>query len=423
MVAESMIGDDGLNRSGVYRINRANRFRSVIFTAFAGVWLCQPVLAQAQDGSFTEWLGGLKREAQARGISPATLETAFRGVQPIKRVIELDRRQPEFTQTFWNYLNKRVSENRIRRGRQLLQTHRALFERVGAKYGVQPRFLVAFWGLESNFGDYTGVFPVVGALATLAYDPRRSDFFRAQLLSLLSVIERGDIPVDVKGSWAGAMGNCQFIPSTYQAYAVDFDGDGKRDMWNSLPDVFGSAANYLSKVGWDGKRTWGREVRLPKDFDWALTGLGTRKSLADWQGLGVRRIDGRDLPQTDLQASLVLPSGFQGPAFLVYKNFRKIMIWNRSILYAIAVGHLADRLAGQGQLRSSKPEKEVPLSRADIKSLQVMLRRVGFEPGGVDGVVGPMTRKAIKDYQSKIMLPPDGYPTMGLLERLRGVKP
>lgn len=374
--------------------------------------------ARAADG-FAAWLAGLADEAQRRGLATATISRALGNARYLPRVIELDRRQPEFTLTFWRYLNGAVSEKRVERGRRMLRKHRALLDKVAKRYGVQPRFLLAFWGLESNYGDFTGSFPLISALATLAYDQRRAKFFREQLFAALEIMGRGDIPVDVKSSWAGAMGNAQFIPTTYRAYAVDFDGDGRRDMWRSLPDVFASAANFLGKSGWRADRTWGREVRLPKTFDFALSGLSVRKTLPAWQALGVRRVDGRDLPKADIEASLVLPSGAGGPAFLVYENFRATLVWNRSIFYAIAVGHLADRIAGGGRLLTPPPRAEVPLSRADMKEIQRLLTARGFDTGGADGVAGPMTRRAIKAYQRRINLPADGYPDADLLHRLK----
>jgi len=369
---------------------------------------------------FKQWLEDLKAEASGRGISNELLDRALSDIKPITRVIELDRRQPEFSMTFWSYLTKSVNAARIKKGRDMLVKHKALLGRVSKALGVQPRFLVAFWGLESNFGTYTGVFPVVGALVTLAHDRRRPKFFRDQLLAVLQLIDQGNFSDDVKGSWAGAMGNHQFIPTTYRDFAVDFDGDGKRNLWRSLPDIFASAANYLHRSGWDPKRTWGREVKLPKRIDLAVTGLETLKPLAEWQKLGIRQMNGGPLPKVDIEASVVLPAGYQGPAFLVYKNFRTVMVWNRSIYYAIAVGHLADRLVGAGPLKTKKPIKDVALSRRDVMDIQRRLTALGFDTGGVDGRVGPMTRKAIKAYQSSVYLPADGYPNMGLLERLRG---
>ncbi len=372
----------------------------------------------AEDAPFARWLDDLRREAAENGISDATLDATLSDLSPIERVLELDRHQPEFTQTLWTYLDKRVTPRVIETGRRMMRRHATLLEQVAARHGVQKRFLVAFWGLESHYGAHTGGFPLVGALATLAHDRRRADFFRAQVLSALDGIEAGDIPLDARSSWAGAMGHCQFIPTTFAAYAVDGDGDGRRDMWGSLPDVFGSAANYLARSGWDPTRTWGREVRLPSNFDLDLIGLKVRKSLKEWQMLGVRKVDGRDLPKVAMDGSLILPAGVRGPAFLVYDNFRTIMVWNRSQLYAVAVGHLADRLIGKEPLRTPRPADTRSLSRRDIEALQARLTSLGYDPGPTDGIAGPGTRDAIRRFQKHARLPADGYPTFGLLERL-----
>lgn len=376
--------------------------------------------AAAETPPFAEWLEGVRAEARAAGMSEAFLDEALTGVKPIARVIELDRRQPEFTLTFWNYLDRNVNDARIQKGRAMLAKHHELLEKTAARFGVQPRFIVALWGLETNYGEYFGAFPIVAALATLAHDARRSDFFRAQLMAALTIMDRGDVPVSTTGSWAGAMGNFQFIPTTYRDFAVDADGDGKRDMWQSYPDMFGSAANYLARSGWRRGWTWGREVRLPAGFAYEHAGLEVQKPIAEWARLGVTRIDGSGLPNEQADASVVLPSGYDGPAFLIYGNYRTILAWNRSLLYAVAVGHLADRLVGGPPLMSPRPAEEVPLSRADVQNLQRLLAKKGFYTGGADGVVGPETRKAIKAYQRQVHLPADGFPTFGLLERLRG---
>jgi membrane-bound lytic murein transglycosylase B len=368
---------------------------------------------------FGEWLNELRTEALRRGIHETTLTRALSGVQPIERVIELDRRQPEFTLTLSSYFKKAISDERIAKGRAMLKEHAALLKRIEEKFGVQARFLVAFWGLESNFGQFTGSFSAVGALVTLAHDRRRAGFFREQLLSLLELIDAGDIPSDVKASWAGAMGNHQFIPTTYKGYAIDFDGDGKRDLWGSLPDIFASAANYLSRSGWQRDKTWGREVLLPQGFDIALTGMDIRKPLKEWNEFGIRRVDGKPLPNIDIEASVMLPAGYKGPAFLVYKNYRTIMVWNRSHLYALAVGHLADRLAGQGALATPPLDQDAPLSRADIRELQALLNGRGFDAGPADGMLGSKTRAAVRAYQQSAGIPPDGYATKPLIERLR----
>ncbi|MGB0671007.1 MAG: lytic murein transglycosylase [Rhodospirillales bacterium] len=373
---------------------------------------------RAEQPPFDQWLTGVEREAVARGLSADFAARALSGVQQVERVIELDNKQPEFTQTFWAYLDKRVTDSRIERGRDLLTRHKDLFARIEAQYGVQARFLVAFWGLETNFGSFTGKMPMLSSLATLAYNPRRADFFREQLLTALDLMAAGDLAVDAESSWAGAFGNVQFMPTTFKAHAVDGDGDGKRDHFGSLPDIFASASNFLRAAGWQPDRTWGREVRVPAGIDLDLTGLGTTKNLTEWQALGVRRFDGRDLPQVDIEASLIMPAGVRGPAFLVYQNFRTIMVWNRSVSYAIAVGHLADRFIGQPPFLSPR-RAEQPLSRQDVMDMQGRLAALGFETGGVDGILGSGTRKAIRAFQKASGLPADGHADATLLEAVR----
>jgi len=414
------------------KVSRTMQGRSIWLAAplLCAIWLGLPDIGKAvasaepvtppSAAEFQTWLEGFRARAEARGISPATLDKALADAAYIPRVIELDRRQPEFTMTFWQYFDKVISDKRIARGRELLKTHAGLLAKVEAKYGVPPRFLVAFWGLESNFGDFTGSFPLIGSLATLAFDARRSKFFSEQLMAALEIIDRGDIPADVKASWAGAMGNTQFIPSTYRAYAIDFDGDGRRDLWGSLPDVFASSGHFLARSGWRREETWGREVRLPSGFDFALSGLSKKLKLKEWQAKGVRRADGHDLPAADVDAALVLPAGADGPAFLVYGNYETILIWNRSILYALAVGHLADRLAGNGPLIAQKPNNDKALSREDMKEIQRLLGEKGFDAGAQDGIAGATTRNAIKAYQGREGLAADGHPDLRLLEHLRG---
>ncbi len=391
----------------------------ILIFAVAVTILAIPARPGACSEGFSVWLEGVRQEARTRGISETTLHEALDGLQPIARVIELDRKQPEFTQAFWRYLDMRVTADRIERARMLLELHAELLDSIEKQYGVQPRFLVAFWGLETNFGDYLGSFPVIGALATLAHDPRRSDFFRSELLAALSIIDAGHIPAaEMAGSWAGAMGQPQFMPSTFVRFAVDADSDGRKDIWHSLPDVFASAANFLSASGWQGDKTWGREVRLPPGFNLELTGLEVEKTLAAWQILGVRTMAGTDLPRVNMKGSLVLPAGQAGPAFLVYNNYRTILQWNRSDLYAIAVGHLADRIGGKGPLATARPASEQRLSRNQVEKIQELLTVQGFDPGPVDGVVGSQTRQAIKEFQRTAKLPADGHPTPELLEVL-----
>lgn len=389
--------------------------------------LAFPTATQAQQNAdmatqeFQAWLQTVRTEASQKGVSNQTLDEALANLKPIDRVLELDKRQPEFTRTFWDYIGRAVSPDRIERGRKLLRQHADLFRDVYARNGVQGRFLVAFWGLETNFGDHTGGFPVIGALATLAHDPRRSDFFRAELMNALTILDHKHITLDrMEGSWAGAMGQTQFMPSTFVRYAKDGDGDKKIDIWGSLPDVMESASNYLSSVGWKRDETWGREVRLPKGFDLDLVDLDIRHSLSEWQKMGVRRADGGNLPiVAGMKASLVLPAGYKGPAFLVYNNFNKIMVWNRSIYYAIAVGHLADRIAGKPAISVKRPANDKAISRTKVIEMQTALNELGYDVGKPDGIMGSQTRGAIKDYQRATGLPADGYATISLIEQLQ----
>lgn len=302
--------------------------------------------AVAADKSFADWLADFRQEAQGRGVSPATLDAAFAGVTPIPRVIELDRRQPEFTLTFEQYLSRVVPDRRVQQGRELMRKHGALLDRIAAQYGVQKRYIVALWGIETDFGRITGGFSVVASLATLAHDGRRAAFFRSQLHDALKILEEGHISAaDMQGSWAGAMGQSQFMPSSFHAFAVDQDGDGHKDIWGTLPDVFGSIANYLARSGWRDDMTWGRRVTVPADFDRNLAGTDVRKTMREWEALGVTLPSGQPLPGRNLSASVILPEkGQNSPAYLGYENYRSILKWNRSTYFAVAVGTLADAL-------------------------------------------------------------------------------
>jgi membrane-bound lytic murein transglycosylase B len=379
-----------------------------------------PALAEEEAERFAAWLQALRVEAREKGISEPTLQAALTDIQPIERVIELDRQQPEFTQTFLDYLNRRVTPERIDRGREMLQQYRALFAQEYKKYRVPPRYLVAFWGLETNFGSYLGAFPVVNALATLAYDERRSDFFRQEVLDALRIIDQGHVSVtDMKGSWAGAIGNLQFLPSTFLKYSVDANGDGKNDVWHTVADVIHSGGNYLQQLGWQPEQLWGREVRLPATFDWQQARLEVKKPVAQWAALGVRRANGTPLPKTELEGAIVLPQGNEGPAFLVYDNFEVILRWNRSINYAIAVGHLADRMIGLPPLRNGLDVDNRPLAREQVMQLQQALQVQGLYQGPVDGILGSQTRRAVRAYQARTGLPVDGYASLPLLKQLR----
>ncbi len=302
--------------------------------------------ARANQQDFASWLSDFKRDALAAGISQPTLDEALDNVQPIPRVIELDRKQPEFVLTFREYLARQVTDARVEKAKRLYEQHRALLEEIGRKYAVPPRFILALWGMETDFGRVTGGFSVVAALATLAYDGRRAEFFRKELLNALRIIDQGHIrAADMTGSWAGAMGQNQFMPSSFLSYAVDYDGDGRRDIWTTLPDVFASIANYLSKSGWNASQGWGRAARLPHGFDMAQADLAVKKPLGEWTALGVRQADGSPMPDAQLEASIVRPAGGED-AFFAYDNYRVIMKWNRALVFATAVGILADRIGG-----------------------------------------------------------------------------
>lgn len=297
---------------------------------------------------FDTWLAEFMEDAAARGISRRTLDSALDGVEPIPRVIELDRKQPEYSLTYKEYVTRVAPDGRVKKGRQNLARNRAPLDEVSRIYGVPPQVIVALWGVETDFGRLTGGFNVIPALVTLAHDRRRSDFFRKELINALTIVDEGHISADAMlGSWAGAMGQCQFMPSSFLNYAVDRNRDGRKDIWTTPEDIFASAANLLVREGWIRGRTWGRLVRLPKEFDLSLEGLETRKPLPQWSELGIRRADGRPLPRVGISASLLMPDGPGGPAFLVYENFRVIMRWNRSKNFALTVGYLADIIAGK----------------------------------------------------------------------------
>ncbi len=309
-------------------------------------------LAMDPGSDFREWLKNLQIEAISAGVSQETLEAALADLrEPLPRVIELDRKQPEFTQTIEDYVAARVSEKRIADGRRMLSRYPTWLGRVEKKYGVQRRFIVALWGIETNFGKHTGSFPVIHSLATLAHDGRRSTYFRKELIDALHILDAGHIRLKrMKGSWAGAMGQCQFMPSSFRSYATDADGDGRIDIWSSIPDVLASAANYLKEFGWEYDQTWGHQVVVPENFDRTLVGLNTRLPLSRWQALGVRRSDGKALPRSDFDASLISANDFGGPFYLVYNNFKVLLDWNRSKAFAVAVGALSDRIITKSEM-------------------------------------------------------------------------
>jgi membrane-bound lytic murein transglycosylase B len=297
--------------------------------------------------SFKKWLVELRDEASGIGIRNEILSSALDGVKEIPKVIELDRKQPEFSLTFAQYMSRVVPNSRVQKGRKKLAENKVLLEEVGEKFGVQPRFIVALWGIETDFGRVTGGFKVIPALVTLAHDGRRSKYFRKELINALKILNGNHIKAkDMVGSWAGAMGQCQFMPSSFLNFAIDYNGDGRKDIWTTKADVFGSAANYLSRSGWKGDQTWGRAVRLPADFNAEMAGLKVIKPIAKWSELGVKKIDGTSLPTRDLKASIVYTEGLGSAAYIIYNNYRTILKWNRSTYFAVAVGTLADQIGG-----------------------------------------------------------------------------
>jgi len=375
------------------------------------------VRSEATHLSFSQWREQFRAEALAAGISAATFDQAFAGVQPDQAVIEADRSQPEFTRPVWQYLEGAISPQRVRSGRRLLSEHATTLDKIEARYGVDRETLVAVWGLESSFGQIMGDKSVIRSLATLAHEGRRPAFAKSQLIAALEILQHGDVePQRMRGSWAGAMGQTQFIPTTYNTHAVDFDGDGKRDIWNSSADALASAAHYLQASGWKQGKAWGFEVELPEGFDYALADTEIRKPLAEWRRLGLRNLPG---DQEEASASLLLPAGHRGPAFLIMDNFRAILRYNNSSAYALAIGLLAENFQGKGEVAGSWPRGEQPLSRSERLELQERLVAQGFDPGTPDGIIGANTRKAIRGFQQRLGWPADGHPTQELLGRLR----
>ncbi len=368
---------------------------------------------------FAQWLSSFSAQALEAGIRPATVRDVLGKAQWLPRVVELDRAQPEFTRTPWAYLDSAVSPQRVAQGQAQLAAHGAALQAAAARYGVPASVITAIWGMESNYGSNFGTFRTVDALATLAYEGRRRAWAQAELLAALRIIDQGDIAADrMIGSWAGAMGHTQFLPSVFLAYAVDADGDGHRDIWGSVADVTASTAHFLARSGWKSGEPWGAEVQLPPTFDHARADAAVRQTAAQWESEGVRSIDGAPLP--DLAgASIVTPAGARGPAFLVGNNFRTILRYNNSVNYALGVALLARQIDGGGPVATPWPRDIEPLSRAQLQTLQEALNRKGFAAGTPDGVMGPATRAGLRGYQHSLGVVADGYPTLELLQKLQ----
>ena len=372
----------------------------------------------ASSHTFEDFLVQIRQMATEQGVSKTTIDKAFFQLSPRPDALKEDRKQPEFNQNFWSYVNKRVTQTRLNNGYDTLKQNSSLLNKTTQQYGVPTYVLVSFLGIESNYGYHTGSHNLVQSLATLAYDRRRSNFFTRELIELLKLIDKNKIPLDAKGSWAGAMGAVQFMPTSVQAYGVDANKDGKIDLWNDKQDIYASAANFLKKNGWAKGEKWGREASIPKNFDYKQTGLGIKKGVNDWAKLGVLRANGNRLPNSNMKASLIVPMGHRGPAFLVYRNFDVIMDWNHSILYAISVGYLADRINGSGKL-ITKPIDEPLLSKDNVLTIQQTLNLLGYDTGVPDGMAGPKTRSATRQFQSDIGLVADGYVGYELFQQLQ----
>jgi lytic murein transglycosylase len=386
----------------------------------AGLAAVAANIAHAQRSGFANWIAGFRARAQAAGISDRTFAAAFANVHYLSDSIERDRNQAEFTRPLADYMATAASDARVRNGRDMVRRFAGVLTAIDQRYGVEPHVVTAVWGMESNYGQRRGDVPLIATLATLAYDGRRGRFFESQLIAALKILQNGDVtPQNMTGSWAGAMGHTQFIPTSYAAYAVDFTGDGRRDIWSDDPtDALASTAAYFRRFGWRRGQPWGVEVILPRGFDYSQSARAVTRSPADWAGHGVRGIDGQPVRNFG-NASLITPTGAGGPAFLVFRNFDVIARYNNAEAYIIGVGHLGDRIRGLGPLRASWPAGERQLRRSERRELQQRLTNAGFSTQGVDGRIGPNSRAAIRAYQRSQGLIPDGHASLGLLSRLR----
>lgn len=395
-----------------------------IFAMAASAAACSTVTgAAAQDTGFDAWLNGFRAEAAAAGIRAEVIDEAFAGLSVNERVYELNDNQPEFSRAIWDYLDSAVSETRISNARTKIAEHRALLNLIEEAYGVDAEIIVAIWGLETSYGAILGSYDAIQALATLAYEGRRTGYGRSQLIGALKIIQNGYATrEELKGSWAGAMGHTQFIPTTYLAYAVDHDSDGRRDIWNNLGDVFASTANYLSVSGYRQNEAWGTEIKLPEGFDYALADRSVRKPLVEWAALGAEAANGQSLVtklDPNIRGRLILPAGARGPAFLTFPNFDAIMKYNRSTAYAMAVSLLSEEAAGRsGAVTTAWPRDDRPLTLDERKALQRGLAERGYSPGPIDGIIGAGTKRALRAWQRDTGLPADGYASAAVLNAL-----
>ncbi len=398
----------------------ASNIKALIGLALLAMVLVVGTPAGASAATFAQWVEQFWPTARAAGITRDTYDRAFKGVTPDPEVIESANFQPEYVKPIGEYMDRVVSDKRIAMGQQKLVENKALLDGIEARYGVDRHIIVAIWGVESNYGTQPGDKNVIRSLATLAYSGTKATFARQQLIAALKILQRGDVSLEaMNGSWAGAMGHTQFIPTTYNSFAVDYDGDGKRDIWNDVPDSLASTASYLKVSKWRAGESWGYEVEVPKGFKVASVSESTVKTLGDWQKLGIVRVGAAAYPRATDKATLFAPAGANGPAFLVLNNFRSILHYNTAKSYALAVGHLADRLRGAGPFVHPWPTDENHLALDQRVELQRLLVTKGLLTGDADGVIGPATLEAVKAYQRAKGLPVDGFPSLTILELLR----
>jgi membrane-bound lytic murein transglycosylase B len=385
--------------------------------------LMTPEAIASAASNFDRCLESLWPQAAHRGISRRTFDAATRGLAPDLKIMDLLDRQPEFEKPIWDYLDDLVNDNRIATGRIAVAQNRAVFDAVEKTYGVDRYILAAIWGIESNFGTQGGERPVVQSTATLACIGRRQSYFREEFLSTLEILQHGDVPAEhLKGSWAGAFGPTQFMPTSFKRYAVDFDGDGRKNVVDSIPDLLASTANNLKRDGWHAGSSWGYEVIVPAGFNFMLADRSVRKTIKEWEALGIKRAGGKTFPRSSDAAFLTTPAGAGGPAFLMIENFQVIMKYNPAEAYALAVGHLADRMRGGGPFVQPWPRDQGALTRSERFEMQERLATLGYDVGDNDGNLGPRTRAALRDFQSRAGLVPDGFASGKLLDRLRSAR-
>ena len=390
--------------------------RSIILAATTAI-TASPVLAQSD---FQACLQNIRSDALQQGVPASVIDTAFRGMTPDQKVVDLDSRQPEFSLTYGKYVGSSVNADRIAKGQQKMAQWRGLLDALEREYGVPPQYLISFWGMETNYGTFMGDFQALRSVATLACMTKRVAFFSGETIAALKILANNHMTSpQMRGSWAGAMGNMQFMPSTFVKWAVDRDGNGKIDIWTSMPDAFASAANFLRGIGFKPGLPASDEVVLPANFPLEQADMSVEKPVRTWAALGVKRAGGAALPASDEPASIILPAGWRGPAFILYPNFKAVMNWNRSTLYALSVAILAQQIAGGPAVMQPAPADDEPLSRSTVIDLQTRLARLGFYTEETDGLLGPKTRSAVRMFQKQIGLPADGHPTPQLVTRLQ----